>query len=81
VRIAGVECVDNVRGVGDVGRRLPRVLGYGVSLPLDLVIEFLATISGIQDVFNLVFQFIVDNDRMWRRLNTAGNCRCDVRLE
>jgi len=45
--ITGVECADNVRGVGGIGGRLPRVLGYRVSFPLDLVVEFVSAISGI----------------------------------
>ena len=45
VRIAGVECADNVRGVGGVGRRLPGVLGYWVSFPFYLVVESFTAIS------------------------------------
>jgi hypothetical protein len=68
-----VELVDEVRRIGEIAGRLPRVVGQGVVFPANFVKEIATAESRIEDFFNFPFEFVVDNDRRQRILCSIGD--------
>jgi hypothetical protein len=66
-----VELLQEVWRVFQMFGRLPRVVGIGVSLPPNLILQAAAEDAGVKDLFNFPFASIVDNDRRRRRLNAV----------
>ena len=60
-----MEIFDNLRCVIKVGGRFPGVFSVAIAFPFDQVLKFLAEDAGVEDFFDLVLFFAVNDVRWW----------------
>ena len=72
-RVAKVELFDEKGYVFEISCRLPGVVGYWVSFPLNEVVYAIVHQARIEDFFNFIFELIFNYNRRRGWLNTTGN--------
>ena len=60
-----VEIFDNVRCVIEVGGGFPGVFSMAIAFPFDQILKFLAEDAGVENFFDLVLLFAVNDVRWW----------------
>ena len=63
--ILSVEIFDNLRCVIEVGGGFPGVFSMAIAFPFDQILKFLAEDAGVEDFFDLVLLFAVNDVRWW----------------
>jgi hypothetical protein len=58
--------VDELLRVSKVRSWLPAIVSKIIAFPFDKVLELVTILTTIQDVFNFVFEFIIDLNWLWR---------------
>ena len=76
-----MEGFNEVRGIFEVGCGFPGIFGMRVATPFNLVMELAVAAFGIEDLLNLPFEFVFDDDGRWRRLHAVRNGRSFIWFE
>ena len=74
-----MELADKATAVFEVTVRLPGWGGF--TNPLDEVLELSVMATGVENVFNFIFDFVVDNNRRWWRNDLARKRICSDRFQ
>jgi hypothetical protein len=64
--VGGVKGVDELLRVSKVCSWLPAIVPRIIAFPFDKVLELITILMTIQDVFDFVFEFIIDLNWLWR---------------
>ena len=63
--MSAMEVFDNLGSVCAVVGGFPSVISIAVALPLDQILELTSVEATVEDVFDLVFFFVVNHDWVW----------------
>ena len=62
----GMEGFDELLGVSDVCCWFLAVVSHVIAFPFDEILILIMECAAVQDLFNFVFEFVVDLNRLWR---------------
>jgi hypothetical protein len=58
-----VEFIEDVSGIGQVGTGFPRCIVFRVTNPFDKVLETVVAAARVKDVFDFIFNMVINGDR------------------
>ena len=58
--------VDELLRVSKVCSWFPTIVPKIIALPFDQVLELVTILTTVQDVFNFIFEFVIDLNWLWR---------------
>ena len=61
-----MEGFDELLGVSDICCWFPAVVSHVVAFPFNEILILITECAAVQDLFDFIFEFVVDLNRFWR---------------
>jgi len=61
-----MKSLHDLRATWEISSRFPTIMPRVVPLPFDKVLVLVAILTTVEDIFDLIFDFVIHLDRVWR---------------